>query len=397
MLDGCNEFVKGRVSVIIPTFNYGRFIGRCIESVLDQNVSDLEIIVVDDGSTDNTRHVVEQFKNRPHYIFQENAGPSAARNTGIVNCTGEWLLFLDADDLLGPDAISYQVQFLQQSPRAFISVVRHEIIDGSLCEAIPRSLPTSWTLFRSNLDVHLCYFNIAPPAALLFKREVILESGGFQPGVHYCEDYDLLLRAVEKGFIPNYNPKGLVYYRRQPASASQNLVKLYQHDQIMHWRVSKLLHRRPEFPEGRRVEGLLALSAGALLTAARLDSLNLEGAAELVVLALRKLEEAGCIARRNNRRSDILTKLFVVRIVSHATLLQDTHGDAKEAIDAAVREIRNALGAPTSKIGNMIGLLRSSLGVSREFEEERREIRNKIKNFLKSRIRRLFAEGASTR
>ena len=159
----------------------------------------------------------------------------------------------------------------------------------------------------------------------------------------------------------------------------------------------KLLHRNPEFPEGRRWRDFWHLSAGALVTAARLDFLNLEGAAELVDLALRKLEEAGCIARRDNRRSNILTKLFLFRIVSHSTQLQETHGDAKEAIGTAVREIRKALGAPTSKIGNMIGLLRSSLGVCREFEEERREIRNKIKNFLKSRIRRLFAEGSSTR
>ena len=147
MLDGCNEFVKGRVSVIIPTFNYGRFIGRCIESVLDQNVPDLEIIVVDDGSTDNTRHVVEQFKNRLHYIFQENAGPSAARNTGIVNCTGEWLLFLDADDLLGPgcDFLSSSVP-ARESSDVSISVVRHENIDETCLwgspEVVSQSLDT---------------------------------------------------------------------------------------------------------------------------------------------------------------------------------------------------------------------------------------------------------------
>jgi hypothetical protein len=116
-----------------------------------------------------------------------------------------------------------------------------------------------------------------------------------------------------------------------------------------------------------------------------------------VDLSLRKLEEAGCIARRDNRRSNILTKLFLFRIVSHSTLLQETHSDAKEALGAAVSEVRKALRAPTSKIGNMMGLLRSSLGVCREFEEERREIRDRITNSLKSRIRRLFAKGLSPR
>ena len=104
-----NDYVRSRISVLIPTYNYSQFLLDAVKSVLAQDVPDVEIIVVDDGSTDNTSDIIKPYTDRVQYIYQENAGLSAARNTGIRNSTGEFILFLDADDVLGTEAIASQV------------------------------------------------------------------------------------------------------------------------------------------------------------------------------------------------------------------------------------------------------------------------------------------------
>jgi len=93
------------VAIIIPCYNYGRFLGDAIESALAQTVQPAEILVVDDGSTDNTAAVASQYEPLLRYVYQENAGPSSARNYGIRITQSQWLLFLDADDILDPQAI----------------------------------------------------------------------------------------------------------------------------------------------------------------------------------------------------------------------------------------------------------------------------------------------------
>ena len=104
------------VSVIIPTYNYGRYLGKALASCRDQTYKGLEIIVVDDGSTDDTRGVVERFGPDVVYIFQENQGVSRARNTGLAVGRGELLTFLDADDYLLPDSIAARVEILRSRP-----------------------------------------------------------------------------------------------------------------------------------------------------------------------------------------------------------------------------------------------------------------------------------------
>ena len=93
--------VRGRLSVIVPTFDYGHFLAACLRSVLRQNVADLEVLVIDDGSQDDTASVVAGCP-AVRYVYQHNQGLSGARNTGMQKSSGEYLLFLDADDLLPP-------------------------------------------------------------------------------------------------------------------------------------------------------------------------------------------------------------------------------------------------------------------------------------------------------
>ncbi len=103
------------VSVIIPTYNRAKFVTKAIDSVLAQTYKDYEIIVIDDGSTDNTQEVLEPYMDKITYMYQENAGVSAARNAGIRATTGQWIAFLDSDDKWMPEKLSIQMECLSQN------------------------------------------------------------------------------------------------------------------------------------------------------------------------------------------------------------------------------------------------------------------------------------------
>jgi glycosyltransferase involved in cell wall biosynthesis len=104
------------VSIIIPTYNYARFLGKALSSCFDQTYQNLEVIVVDDGSTDNTKQVIEPFNERIVYLYQENQGVSTARNRGLDRAKGDHIAFLDADDYLLKDSVGIRVDILQKHP-----------------------------------------------------------------------------------------------------------------------------------------------------------------------------------------------------------------------------------------------------------------------------------------
>src|SRR5208283_2367398 len=101
------------VSVVIPTYNCGRYICETVESALGQTYSPVEIIVVDDGSTDDTRERLTTYGDRVRYIYQQNTGPAVARNRGVQDAQGDWIAFLDADDLWLPYRLELQVELLR--------------------------------------------------------------------------------------------------------------------------------------------------------------------------------------------------------------------------------------------------------------------------------------------
>jgi glycosyltransferase involved in cell wall biosynthesis len=109
--------IMEKVSVIIPTYNKARYIGRTVDSVLKQTYPNIEIIVVDDGSTDHTSDVLSQYQSTVSHIWQPNQGPSAARNTGLNASSGDFLLFLDSDDIVTPDKLALQTVALEKQSR----------------------------------------------------------------------------------------------------------------------------------------------------------------------------------------------------------------------------------------------------------------------------------------
>jgi len=178
------------VSVIIPCYNYSHFLAEAIDSVLRQTHLATEIVVVDDGSVDDTRAVAARYP-RVRYIYQHNQGLAAARNTGIENSTGTYITFLDADDWLFPDALAVNVQYLEQSQPAAFSAGWHTAVEanGFRREVMNSASPNAYLglLARGNY--------IAMIAAVMFRR-AILADFRFDTSLANCEDYDLFLRIA---------------------------------------------------------------------------------------------------------------------------------------------------------------------------------------------------------
>jgi glycosyltransferase involved in cell wall biosynthesis len=180
-----------RVGVIIPTFNRGRKVARAVSSVLFQTFSDHEIIVVDDGSTDDTQAVLAPLQSRIKIISHpENLGVSAARNTGIRATAAPLIAFLDSDDYWLPEKLAGQVRFFREHPDAVACQTEERWIrQGLRANPKKKHLKRSGDIFEPSLK--LC---LVSPSAAMVKRSLLEEVGLFDEALPVCEDYDLWLR-----------------------------------------------------------------------------------------------------------------------------------------------------------------------------------------------------------
>ncbi len=191
-------------SVIIPVYNRAEYIGRAIESVLNQTYCNYKIYIIDDGSTDNTKEIVDkylkQYPEKINYLYQKNKGVSSARNTGIRNSGGEWLAFLDSDDEWLKDKLEKQVDFIIKNPE--IPIVHGEEIwirNGVRVNQKNKHKKSGGRIFLNSLP--LCLIS---PSAVLLRRSELLSCGMFNEEYLVCEDYDLWLKMTslyEVGFI----------------------------------------------------------------------------------------------------------------------------------------------------------------------------------------------------
>jgi glycosyltransferase involved in cell wall biosynthesis len=181
------------ISVIIPTFNRAVKTARAISSVLYQRFTDYEIIVVDDGSTDDTEQFLHQFKNRIRYMTHKaNGGVSAARNTGLAVSKSPLIAFLDSDDYWLPDKLAVQKEFFDRNPNTVICQTEETWIrNGKRANPGKRHLKPTGDVFEPSLK--LC---LVSPSAVMLKRELLEEVGVFDEGLPACEDYDLWLRIA---------------------------------------------------------------------------------------------------------------------------------------------------------------------------------------------------------
>ena len=189
------------VSVIIPTFNRWPLVGRAIESVLVQSYADLEIIVVDDGSTDDTALRLSRFGSRLRVLQQPNRGVSAARNLAARHARGSYLAFLDSDDLWLAEKLAIQTVFMGRNPAVQICQTEEVWIrNGARVNPKAKHRKPSGDIFISSLE--LC---LVSPSAVMLTRELFERVGGFDESLPVCEDYDLWLRIAVDHPVPLIN------------------------------------------------------------------------------------------------------------------------------------------------------------------------------------------------
>ena len=178
------------VSVIVPVFNGEKFLDQALASVLGQQCSACEIIVVDDGSTDGTARIVSTQKKNVLYHYQKNSGPSAARNAGLSMAQGEYVAFLDADDLWPCDRMFRLLEFLRNEPVADVVIGHSQFLRMCRTDAGNEE-------FVEFLHPRL-YLQLG---SALFRRSVFEGVGGFNSDLHFSEDIDWFLRANEHGAV----------------------------------------------------------------------------------------------------------------------------------------------------------------------------------------------------
>jgi glycosyltransferase involved in cell wall biosynthesis len=208
------------VSVIITCYNQGRFLEEAIGSVCSQTYDPLEIIVIDDGSTDNTAEVAAQY-SMIRYVNQRNLGLSAARNRGIRESKGAYLVFLDADDRLLPKAIEAGVTALARNPScAFVfGDYRHIALDGSILWE-PRREQTHADylalLARNFIGMH---------GTVMYRSKLFDDVGPFDAGLKACEDYELYLRVSRQSPICHHGVL-VAEYRQHHDSMSRDTAQM---------------------------------------------------------------------------------------------------------------------------------------------------------------------------
>lgn len=207
-----------RVSIIIPTYNSAKFLPATLESVFQQTFQDYEIILIDDGSTDNTREVLVPYQSRIRYLYQENQERSAARNYGLLLAQGELIAFLDSDDLWLPHKLERQVQVMNEHPEVILAFSQARYIDPV---GNPTAFCGEWLDGKPVKDIEIRSFfedfaqgNVVygGGSTALVRKEVIEKAGGFDPAITHGEDWDLWWRISTLGPFA-YIPEPLIYYR----------------------------------------------------------------------------------------------------------------------------------------------------------------------------------------
>ena len=214
-----------RFSVVIPTYNRSAWLVAALESVFAQTEQAFEIIVADDGSVDDTLAVLENYAGRVKVLTQPNAGPAAARNLGIGAATGDYIAFLDSDDLWFPWTLAlYREAIERHAQPAMIEGAHVEFDTEQGPPKIEPLHPSSFILHPSPDYLASSRVTLWPSGAAI-RTEVLKAAGGFTPHAFNAEDCDLWLRlGMERGFVHIAQPS-VFAYRRHPASAVASLEK----------------------------------------------------------------------------------------------------------------------------------------------------------------------------
>jgi len=195
------------ISVVIPTHNRYELLKRALSSVFAQIHTPIEVIVIDDGSYDETQQIIQDFPNIK-YFYQENAGVSSARNLGVEKSTCEWIAFLDSDDAWHIDKLKEQAAFHQNNPDILMSYTDEKWIRDGVEVKVPKKFSKhGGEIFQECLS-HC----IIAPSATLIHRNLLNEVGLFDESLEVCEDYDLWLRVAKNHKIGLVDKKLITKY-----------------------------------------------------------------------------------------------------------------------------------------------------------------------------------------
>lgn len=262
------------VSVVIPTYNCSKYVGQALESVFAQSHSQLEIIVVDDGSTDNTCEVVRQFAGAARLYCLDHSGlPAVPRNYGISKSSGEYIAFLDGDDIWAPGKLDKQLAALESDPALGLVSTSLQLIDGDGSPVgdnpeLRRVRERAQLLHRDPL-LALLQGNVVNTSSAVVRREVLAAAGMFpaSPALSYAEDYALWIRvACLAGMI--VLPEQLLFYRVHDSNNSRTKTDQRRTEFVRsmagYVRPSLLASLDGATPAARRQIASLFANAGAL-------------------------------------------------------------------------------------------------------------------------------------
>lgn len=233
------------VSVIIPTYNSGKFVTRAVQSVLEQSYPHHEVIVIDDGSTDATKDVLHEFDGHITYLYQQNSGPSAARNAGIKVARGEYICFLDADDLWTPNRLEVQLAFMED--HRDIGLVFSDFEEFDADETFRKSFLAE-KMFRPDIVsqipireafTKLVIENFIPTSTVMVRRECFQKAGLFDERFLLRHDRDEWLR-ISAYFGIACLPKILCKKRKHDSNISRDregtirfLIKVFEKNRFL--------------------------------------------------------------------------------------------------------------------------------------------------------------------
>jgi glycosyltransferase involved in cell wall biosynthesis len=233
------------VSILIPCFNAERWIAQAIESALAQTWSEKEIIVVDDGSTDHSLQIIQQFDGRIRWETGPNRGGNAARNRLLRLADAHWVQYLDADDYLLPDKIAQQMQFLAMDPGPDVVfgplTIEHWSARNSQRELLPIYAPHDpWILLAS--------WGLPQTGAPLWRKQAILDVGGWNPDLPCCQEHELYLRLLIGGKRFAYYPTNGAVYRQWSTETvcKQNISEVHRRRLEIEQRLEDYLRERKQ-------------------------------------------------------------------------------------------------------------------------------------------------------
>lgn len=216
----------GRVSVIIPLYNRKEYIEKSLQSVLNQDYSDVELIVIDDGSTDGGDKIVEKWSHRSNLIFlrqpgNSNKGQSSAINLGLSRATGEFVAILDSDDLYAPGKLRKQIEYLNAHPDVGLVYGNGKAIDAKGKFLYEINYDDKVETSDPNKILLDCYFLL--PQNSLVRSSVYEQVGGFDESLRSAQDHDMLIRISEVTKIAHQSIDSFRYRRHGDSISTNNL------------------------------------------------------------------------------------------------------------------------------------------------------------------------------